>query len=392
MEKDTYFAPAARSSVEEILNEKLLVESQKFFTELLGSLTGVSAIIDNNRQIVYANNEFLELLGLDSLDPILGKRPGEAVACINSHKNSAGCGTDTTCRYCGAVNAILESQNTQTKASKEARISSLIEGKLVSLDLKITSSPIVLKDKTFYALTLQDISGEKRLQTIERVFFHDLLNAAGGLNGLLSVLKMGTNPNETTNLIEKSEEASQFILEEIMSYRQMKAAEEGDVNVNIETFNTIEFLKTAINRIEFHSVGVNKRVKLDVDSADIDFQTDRLLFQRVLINILKNALEATEENEVVTVAVKEEGDKLCFSIKNPGVMPEYVQLQVFQRSFSTKGYSRGIGTYSVKLITENFLKGKVYFVSNETEGTVFFVELDKQSASNNQDENTIRQF
>jgi len=52
-----------------------------------------------------------------------------------------------------------------------------------------------------------------------------------------------------------------------------------------------------------------------------------------------------------------------------------VQLQVFNRSFSTKGTGRGLGTYSVKLLTERCLKGRVGFTSALGEGTVFQVTL-----------------
>jgi sensor histidine kinase regulating citrate/malate metabolism len=69
--------------------------------------------------------------------------------------------------------------------------------------------------------------------------------------------------------------------------------------------------------------------------------------------------------------------KIRFRVKNVGVMPHDVQMQIFQRSFSTKGRGRGIGTYSIRLLTENYLKGKVSFTSNEVEGTVFSVELSK---------------
>jgi len=46
---------------------------------------------------------------------------------------------------------------------------------------------------------------------------------------------------------------------------------------------------------------------------------------------------------------------------------------LFQRSFSTKGEGRGLGTYSIKLYTERYLKGTVSFSSAEGEGTVFRV-------------------
>jgi signal transduction histidine kinase len=57
-------------------------------------------------------------------------------------------------------------------------------------------------------------------------------------------------------------------------------------------------------------------------------------------------------------------------------MPEAVRQQVFQRSFSTKeGQGRGIGTWSVKLLTERYLGGAVAFVSEPGRGTVFSVRL-----------------
>ena len=106
------------------------------------------------------------------------------------------------------------------------------------------------------------------------------MNTAGGLNGLLTILKMGAAPDEINELIDRSDAASQVILEDIMSYRQLRAAEEGDIRVKIETAGTIEFLKSAISRISFHEVGKSKEIVIDKEAADVHFQTDRLLFQR----------------------------------------------------------------------------------------------------------------
>lgn len=64
-----------------------------------------------------------------------------------------------------------------------------------------------------------------------------------------------------------------------------------------------------------------------------------------------------------------------FSVHNDTVMTESVKLQVFQRSFSPKGKGRGIGTYSIKYFTENYLHGKVSFTSKEGEGTAFLIEI-----------------
>jgi nitrogen-specific signal transduction histidine kinase len=378
MDEGTHFAPAIRTTAEQILKEYELVGSQKFFTEIFGAMTGIGAVIDKNRQIVYANDDFLSLLGINSLEPILGKRPGEVVSCIHAAEEPFGCGTSAACAYCGAVNAIMDSQRTGTKSMKETRISTLVDGKLKSWDLNIISTPVTLAGNLFFILVLQDISDEKRRTALERIFFHDLLNSAGGLNGLLTILKDGTNPEETRELINLSEEASRDIIEEILLHRQIRAAENGELNVKIETTNSREVIDMAIGKIGFHEVGKDKRIIKAVNYADINFETDKILLQRVIINLLKNALEATMVGGTVKTGSENKGENILFWVKNEQVIPQEVQMQLFQRSFSTKGSGRGIGTYSIKLLTENYLKGKVSFISNESEGTVFSIELNRK--------------
>jgi K+-sensing histidine kinase KdpD len=378
MEDYTHFAPAVRSTAEQIIKEYELVGSQKLFTEIFGAMTGIGAVLDNNRQIVYANDEFLNILGISTLETIFGKRPGEVISCSHSKEEEGGCGTSMSCAYCGAVNAILESQRTGVKSMKETRITSVIDGKVKSWDLNIMSTPILLSGNRFYVLVLQDISDEKRRSALERIFFHDLLNSAGGLNGLLTILKDGTYPDEAKELINLSEEASRDIIEEILLQRQIRAAENGDLKVKVEPTNSIDLLNSAISKIGFHEVGKNKQIKIDENSVSTVLETDPVLLQRVIINLLKNALEATPLNGTVKTGVKVLDDRISIWVKNNQIIPADVQAQLFQRSFSTKGTGRGIGTYSIRLLTENYLGGKVSFVSNETDGTIFSIELKKK--------------
>jgi K+-sensing histidine kinase KdpD len=375
MEENTRFASPERSSIEELKARQTLIKSREFFTEIFGAINGMGAILDKNRQVVYANNEYIISMGFESLEALLGKRPGEAISCIHSDEERYGCGTATACSVCGAVNAIIESQKTQQKISKETRITSLVNGQEKSWDLKVTSSPIIISDENFYIFTIEDISNEKRRAALERIFFHDVLNIAGGLNGLLTVLKDGTDPEKSKELIDLSEEASRNLIEEIMLQSQIIAAERGNLTVNPENLRSREFLYSVVSKIKFHKAAAGRIIIIDEKSVDFDFSSDRTLLQRVIINLLKNALEATPAGGTVTAGCSFERSKLIFYVCNRGVMPVDVQLQIFQRSFSTKGNGRGIGTYSIKLLTEQYLNGKVSFVSNESEGTRFSLEF-----------------
>jgi sensor histidine kinase regulating citrate/malate metabolism len=77
----------------------------------------------------------------------------------------------------------------------------------------------------------------------------------------------------------------------------------------------------------------------------------------------------------VTVGVSEHREAVEFWVHNDGVIPKREQFQIFQRSFSTKGEGRGIGTYSVRMFTETYLGGEVTFVSSKYDGTTFSVWL-----------------
>jgi sensor histidine kinase regulating citrate/malate metabolism len=56
-------------------------------------------------------------------------------------------------------------------------------------------------------------------------------------------------------------------------------------------------------------------------------------------------------------------------------MPRKVRNQIFKRSFSTKGEDRGLGTYSILLLTERYLGGTVAFTSKVEDGTRFWIDI-----------------
>ena len=111
--------------------------------------------------------------------------------------------------------------------------------------------------------------------------------------------------------------------------------------------------------------------------------TDVRLLARVLSNMLRNALEATDAGGVVTVRCQKRDGRVRFEVNNQAVMPKNVQMQVFQRSFSTKAaIGRGVGTHSMKLLGERYLHGTVGFSSQAAEGTTFWIELPEEWPEN----------
>ena len=84
--------------------------------------------------------------------------------------------------------------------------------------------------------------------------------------------------------------------------------------------------------------------------------SDLSLLLRVLCNMITNAIEASLEHETVNVWVTTDADRVTFYVHNDQVIPENIQLRLFEKNFSTKkGDGRGLGTYSMKLIGEKLL-------------------------------------
>jgi signal transduction histidine kinase len=86
-------------------------------------------------------------------------------------------------------------------------------------------------------------------------------------------------------------------------------------------------------------------------------------------------MEASQPGDIIRLGCRELHGRVEFWVQNPAVIPEPVRLQIFQRSFSTKGPGRGLGAYSVKLLGERYLGGQVDFTTSPEEGTIFRISL-----------------
>ena len=177
------------------------------------------------------------------------------------------------------------------------------------------------------------------------------------------------------------QESTKKLLAEIETQREMSKISQGEFNISLDSFSSLNLLKSLISLYKPHEVARGKSIIILPSAQDTAILTDQTLLLRVLGNMTKNALEASKSGDRVNLNCFEENNEFVFSVNNKNFMPRNVQLQVFKRSFSTKGKERGIGTYSMKLIGENFLKGKVHFESDEVNGTTFFISIPKSIAN-----------
>ena len=368
----TDYASAERMENKCIFNQSLKIKALPIIKGLVDLVPDAFLVLNEQRQIVFCNNSFLTILGGIEETEVLGDRPGEALHCIHAGESNGGCGTSKFCKYCGAVNTILQSQN-EMNDLKTNECNILSEDN-VALNLNVWAKTVIIEDEKYTFFIARDISDTKRRVLLEKIFFHDIMNTAGGLSGLLELLE-SADPDEKQELVELVKNISQTLIEEIEAQKMIVSACSGDLKINNQTIQTANILDEIINIYSNHVVAIEKHIVIHPDTKNCQIVTDPVILKRIIGNMLKNALEAIQEGETVTICVKKVDDSVHFEVQNSGVIPESAQMQIFQRSFSTKGSGRGLGTYSIKLLGESFLSGQVSFSSSEENGTIFQLAL-----------------
>lgn len=365
----TKFLPAEQSSPEEVRRQHALIVRLPHVREILDAMPSMVLMLNEHRQAVYANKTALDVLGV-GLDTLLGKRGGEIFSCI--HSGEGGCGTTEFCTTCGAANAIACALK-GTLDVRECRIQA--KPPHSDLDLKVWATPFRHESFSFTIFAAVDISHEKRRRILERVFFHDVLNTAGGMKGLSELLS-AASAAEIPGLIDLLNLAAECLVEEILSQRDLTAVEMGEYYTAPSACPLPTLLQTIACLCATHDAAHGRKIVVAPGVCGETIVTDRVLLMRVVGNMIKNAAEAEPRGVEIVVGCEKTPDGLyAIWVRNPSVMPRSVQLQIFQRSFSTKGEGRGLGTYCIKLLTERFLKGKASFTSAEGCGTEFRVTL-----------------
>ncbi|MFO7932402.1 MAG: sensor histidine kinase [Thermodesulfobacteriota bacterium] len=365
----TQFAPAGKSTQETIERQKAVIH------DYLGPLSSlydavvseIILIVNQNRQIVFFNSLFPSLV--DARDPqrLYGMRPGEAFACVNSCKTYGGCGTTEFCSKCGGVKTMLTALNNQSDI-RECRI--LRHNHPEAIELLVRSTPLVIGEELFSIVAITDISHEKRRRALEQIFFHDVMNTAESINMFARILDSDPGGNEADYKKNLIAGISQLI-EQLRSQKSLMDAENNELVIKSQRFDGYGLIREVAdclgNRFPEH------RICLDGPDEAVTLKTDRELLRRVLENMLLNALEASTPDQAVTATCGIKGGYAEFRVHNEAHIPEENRLQVFQRSFSTKGPGRGLGTYSMKLLTERYLSGSIFLHTSPDHGTTFVV-------------------
>ena len=145
----------------------------------------------------------------------------------------------------------------------------------------------------------------------------------------------------------------------------------------LEEMNVYKVLSNSIEYIKSRS---SKKVQFDLDieaSKEFTFLINVSLFDWVIENLMKNAIDALEGKGIIRVKAIQFKDDIIIELSDTGKGISANKIDfVFDAGYSSKPRGWGLGLTLCKRIIENYFKGKIYIKSSEIGvGTTFIIEI-----------------
>jgi two-component system, LuxR family, sensor kinase FixL len=226
---------------------------------------------------------------------------------------------------------------------------------------------------------LQNVSRLSAMGQMAATLAHELnqpLTAISNYMGALKVLldRRSAPPDQLRAIIERAEE--QAVRAGQIIQRQREFMSRGD------TEKRIEFLPPLLEEArELALLGTQQRgvpIRLEDDIPRLSLIVDKIQLQQVLLNLLRNAIEAVSgqhDGNIVLSGAEHDDETVEISVADNGPgLPEEIRAKLFQPFVSTKKTGMGVGlSISHAIITAH--NGRLWAESNSGGGTVFRMTL-----------------
>jgi nitrogen-specific signal transduction histidine kinase len=145
----------------------------------------------------------------------------------------------------------------------------------------------------------------------------------------------------------------------------------------IQTENLYESIEETITYLR-PRISTKVQMNINADSKDLEAMLNRPLFEWVIENICKNAVDAMRGKGIINIDILQDSDKyVIVDITDNGKgMEKKLFRRVFNPGFSTRPRGWGLGLTLAKRIIERYHGGKIFVKNSEIgKGTTFRIVL-----------------
>ena len=234
-------------------------------------------------------------------------------------------------------------------------------------------------------IMLRDVTIERRLDALKEEFFqsaaHDLRAPLFAVQGYLRLLRKSLTPDERqTSWLEAIDQSCEKLTQLVKDSLDSARIESGHLRLALGPVDARSLARRAAALFQpladERGVALEAALALDAPSA---FEADERLIERLLHNLVANALKFTPRGGHVSVSVSARGDHLDFVVEDDGPgIPETQRAAVFERfrQLESPGPKSGFGLgLSICAKIVKLHRGVIWVEPGRVQGSRFVARL-----------------
>jgi two-component system phosphate regulon sensor histidine kinase PhoR len=259
----------------------------------------------------------------------------------------------------------------------------MVETSRAKRSLGIVATP--LKENPGCLLLIRDLTEFRRLESVRRDFIsnisHELRTPLASLKALAETLREGAldDTSVAKDFLGKMTTEVDRLAQMVDELGELSRIESGDSPIRREFFNAAGTIEQAAARLraqaERAGVHLDSSIPPDLPQAI----GDRERVERVLINLIHNAIKFTDAGGSITVSAETEGGNLRVSVADTGIgIPADDLPRIFERFYKADKARTGSGTGLGLAIAKHIVEahgGAIWAESTEGRGSVFSFSL-----------------
>ena len=221
---------------------------------------------------------------------------------------------------------------------------------------------------------------EKDKEALLKIVSHDIRSPLNKMQALIGLLKMAGDLSEEQRVyVGKMELVISDAQGRLSNLMDLRAIEGAGIDTHYETFDLSKLLQKIT---EDHKIMAGrKQISITLSSESLKFYSDRFSIQRVLDQLLLNAIKFSPLGSEINIQLDHRDDDVCIHVIDGGYgIKEEEQQELFKKFkvLSTKPTggesSSGLGLYNAQWIARN-IGGEVTY--NNDSGSRFTLRLPK---------------
>ncbi|WP_243366718.1 PAS domain S-box protein [Fundidesulfovibrio soli] len=278
------------------------------------------------------------------------------------------------------MNAFIDPVNDDATVSFETRHRNK-SGLIYPVEVRAT--PIRENGKKLWLGFARDITDRKNAEKfkadVEGIIRHDIKSPLTSLHALTELVERGSINGSIISHIPKIRRSIRQVIMLVDSSDKIMKMEQGEY-APISSRCSLRALFEDI-RLALADHLAAKNVRLELVHTQQHLYGEEFLLEDMLLNLVKNAVEASPEGGCVMVTCRKEPPWDHIDIHNQGAIPPEIRERFFDKYVTSgKRLGTGLGTYSAQLIAKAH-GGRIDFTTSETEGTTVTVILPCSKAS-----------